>query len=84
MTEFYLDQRHLGGQEIPDLSQRDLMRIIFIGLGNPEMAEQGSIWRMLGTLLSNKMSVEKKRIILEEEYGLKMSREIENEVREAV
>lgn len=81
LTEFYLDQRHVGGQEIPNLPQRDLMRIIFIGLGDPEHAEQGSIWRMLGTLLSNEMSVETKRTILEGEYGLKMTRELENEVR---
>lgn len=82
LTEFYVEQRHVGGHKIPDLPQRDLMRVIFIGLGDPEQAEQGSIWRMLGTLLSPEMGVEMKRIILEEEYGLKLTHELENEVRE--
>ena len=82
LTEFLIDQRHVEGQKIPDLPQRDLMRIIFIGLGDPEHGEQGSIWRMLGTLLSTKMNVDTKRTILEGEYGLEMTHEIEKEVRE--
>lgn len=82
LTEFYIDQRNLGGQKIPDLLERDLMRIIFIGLGDPEKAEHESIWRMLSVLLSNEMNVDKKRNILESEYGLKMSQELEREVKE--
>ncbi len=82
LTEFYIDQKHIGGQKIPDLLERDLMRIIFIGLGNPEKAEEESIWRMLGVLLSGQISVEKKRNILEIEYGLKMTCNLEKEVME--
>ena len=29
LTEFYLEQRHVDGQKIPDLPQRDLMRIFY-------------------------------------------------------
>ena len=82
LTEFYIDQRNLGGQKTPDLLERDLLRVIFIGLGDPETAEHESIWRMLSVLLSNQMSVDKKRNILESEYGLKMSQELERVVKE--
>ncbi len=82
LTEFYIDQRHLGGHKVPYLPESDLIHVIFIGLGNPEKAQEASIWRMLGILLSNEISKEKKQIVLENEYKLELVHNLEKEVIE--
>ena len=63
--------------------KRDLINIVMIGLGKtlPEQSEEYELHRLLGALLSKKLSVERKSDILEEEYDIPMEQELGKEVK---
>ena len=58
------------------------MKIIIISLNDKGMEGDNSIIRLLSTLLSTTESVEKRKQILESEFNIPMTKEIEEEVLE--
>ena len=60
----------------------DKMKIIIISLNDKGMEEDNSIIRLLSTLLSTTESVAKRKQILETEFNIPMTKEIEEEVLE--
>ena len=64
-----------------DKEKYDLINVISICLGGPEYANyDNKIIRLLDVLLRSKMTPEEKKKILEEEYEIPMSENIETEV----
>ena len=60
----------------------DLLSVIIIRLSKSEHAEKGNqLIRMLTTLLSDTMDVERKKKILEEEHGMRMTQKLERRMR---
>lgn len=57
-----------------------LLNIIMIGLAE-ELSEKGELHRFLGTLLSNKLKVDQKLEILENEYDISMEKSLEEDVK---
>ena len=60
----------------------DLLEVIMICLGGAEKAAKGSVLRMLDVLLSEEQSEKQKRDILENEYNVIMTEELERKVAE--
>ena len=60
----------------------DKMKIIIISLNDKGMEDDNSIIRLLSTLLSTTESVAKRKQILETEFNIPMTKEIEEEVLE--
>lgn len=60
----------------------DLMNIIMIGLAKrrPEHTEQYELHRLLGTLLSNELSVKEKLNVMEQEYDISAEKNVEEEM----
>lgn len=60
----------------------DLMNIIMIGLAKkmPEHTEQYELHRLLGTLLSNELSVKEKLSVMEQEYDISAEKKVEEEM----
>lgn len=60
----------------------DLLSVIIIRLSKSEHAEKGNqLIRMLTTLLSDTMDVERKKKILEEEHGMRMTQKLERRMK---
>ena len=55
----------------------DMIRVLLIGLGDKDGDDATGMLRMLGVLLSDKRSPAQKKAILEAEYGIPMTREIQ-------
>jgi hypothetical protein len=60
----------------------DKMKAIIISLSDEGMDSDSDIIKLLSTLLSTKQSVERRKQILEEDFHIPMTREIEEEVSE--
>ena len=58
----------------------DLMRVVTICLGKPDSENYTGILKFLDVLLSSSRAATEKKKILEEEFGVAMSEELEREV----
>ena len=58
----------------------DLMSVVTICLGKPDAENYTGILKFLDVLLSSSRAAEEKKKILEEEFGVAMSEELEREV----
>ena len=81
MDHFYLTDKKLLGNYDWNYD-KNLINIVLIGLSNdlPEQSEKYELHRLLGTILSKKLSVTEKLNILEMEYDIKA----EDDVKEVV
>ena len=82
IIQYSMQESAVAGRSCEKKENYDLLTTVMICLGEPEEAdcEQTGILRLLNVLLSSTMEVEEKKQILEEEYGIAMTREIESEV----
>ncbi len=77
VTEYSLSQNNLDGSFPKGKSRYDLLSVIVIGLPkNPEKLTDKRLPRLLGILFSMELSVAEKKRILETEYHIPMTREI--------
>ena len=58
----------------------DLLSVVMICLGGPEVEHCDGILKLLHTLLSNETSEKEKQEVLENEFDIPMTRELESEV----
>ena len=81
MNHIYLMQKELVGS-YQWKGNLDLLNIVMIGLAKriPPQSKAYELHRLLGTLLSQELTVEQKSIILESEYQLPMEGELGKEV----
>lgn len=59
----------------------DLTTVVMVCLGDPEEKNYGGLLKMLDVLLSNTMECAEKKEILQEEFAIPMTEEMEREVR---
>ena len=78
MSEYRITKTDVMGR-IPELkSSYDKLSVVIICLDGRNAGDsKGSLHGFLGTLLSPDMSVDEKRGILEQDYGMKMEQELE-------
>ena len=82
IVEYGLKPTKTIGQVNEPVENYDKMKIIIISLNDKGMEGDNSIIRLLSTLLSTTESVEKRKQILETEFNIPMTKEIEEEVLE--
>ncbi|WP_305154718.1 hypothetical protein, partial [uncultured Dubosiella sp.] len=80
MNVYEMTEKQVAGHVKLKKSDYDLMTGIVLWLGDPASKEYKGIFKMLHTLLSNKVEEPKKRQVLEEEYDIQMSEKMEKEV----
>jgi hypothetical protein len=82
ITEFSMTQKNIVGG-YPDRSRYDLLSVILIGLSQDiaESSDEHKLHRLLETFFSSKLSENDKRKIIEEEYDITYSTDIERSVR---
>lgn len=82
ITEYAIQKRDIVGEFPKDKGRYDLMSVITVCLSK-ELAQVGSttkLHRLLGTLLSSEMTRKEKKDIIESEYGISMTQDIERRV----
>ena len=60
----------------------DLIQAVIVNLGSPDEPVDNQILRLMNVLLSAKTDVEKKQKVMEEEFHIAMTMELESEVSE--
>lgn len=75
ITEYSMTQKNIVGSFPIGKSRYDLQSVIVIGLSETlaDSTMENKIQRLLGTILSDKLSVEEKKRILENEYQIQMT-----------
>lgn len=82
IVEYGLKPTKTIGNVNEPVENYDKMKIIIISLNDKGMEGDNTIIRLLSTLLSTTESVEKRKRILESEFNIPMTKEIEEEVLE--
>ncbi len=80
ITRYRLVEEHLVGEATEPVKNYDLLSIIIICLGGPDGENYDGVLRMLDVLLGSGTSEAEKRKILQDDYDIPMTREIEREV----
>ena len=82
IIRYHMAADELVGSVSEPAGNYDLLEVIMICLGGAEKAAKGSVLRMLDVLLSEEQSEKQKRDILENEYNVIMTEELERKVAE--
>ena len=82
LVEYGFAQQKVIGKVDEPVENYDKMKAIMISLGDIEDEGCSDIGRLLGTLFSESLSADERKRILEREYQIPMTRELEAEVRE--
>jgi len=80
ITRYRLVEEHLVGEAAEPVRNYDLLSIIMICLGGPDGENYDGVLWMLDVLLGSGTSEVEKRKILQNDYDIPMTREIEREV----
>lgn len=80
ITKYEFCEENLAGKVKEEKKNYDLMNIIMIGLGETEDKNCTGLLRLLGVLFSTKKETEEKKQILQDEFGIVMTRTLEKEV----
>lgn len=70
----------LVGQSGEEKANYDLITVVMLCLGGPEYDNYNGIIKLLDVLLSGELESKEKKRILQEEFGIAMTRKIEGEV----
>lgn len=82
IAEYGFTQQKVIGRVNEPVENYDKMKVIIISLNDEGMENRNGIIRLLSTLLSTTETVEKRKQILENEFHIPMTKEIEEEVLE--
>ena len=63
-------------------SDTDLLQAIIVNLGDPDQPVDSRILRLMNVLLSNKKDVQTKQKVMQDEFHIAMTMELESEVSE--
>lgn len=80
IARYRMTEEQLVGKVVEPVVNYDLLSIIMLCLGGPEQENYDGILRMLDVLLSSEVSEQEKRDVLENEYGIQMTKTMESEV----
>jgi hypothetical protein len=83
ITEFSIKQQNIVGN-YPDTSRYDLLSVIFVGLSDDIADERDEyrLHRLLETFFSESLDEHQKREVIESEYGIEYSTDMERSVKE--
>lgn len=81
LTRYSIRPEPLIGNATEKSENYDLMSVVTICLGKPDTENYTGILKFLDVLLSSSRAAAEKKKILEEEFGVAMSEELEREVR---
>lgn len=82
IAEYGFTQQKVIGEVHEPIANYDKLKAIIISLNDEGMENRSDIIRLLSTLLSTRKSVEQRKQILEDEFDIPMTRDIEEEVAE--
>ena len=82
IAEYGFTQQKVVGSVNEPAESYDKMKVIVISLNDDGMDNRNDIIRLLSALLSTSETVEKRKQILEDEFNIPMTKEIEEEVLE--
>ena len=80
LTRYSIRPEQLIGNATEKSENYDLMSVVTICLGKPDAENYTGILKFLDVLLSSSRAATEKKKILEEEFGVAMSEELEREV----
>ena len=80
ITSYSIKENDMYGKFV-GASYYDLVNVVMIRLGSEDIASDNELIGLLKVLLSDKMGGDKKIEILENDYGLKMNKDVEEEMR---
>ena len=80
ITSYSIKENDMYGKFV-GASYYDLVNVVMIRLGSEVIASDNELIGLLKVLLSDKMGGDKKIEILENDYGLKMNKDVEEEMR---
>lgn len=80
ITTYAIEEHNVIGNVSEQVQDYDLMHAIMIRIGDPERPNFEGIIKFIGVLLSPERSSQEKKKVLEQDFGLKMSAELEQEV----
>ncbi|MCR5324197.1 MAG: Rpn family recombination-promoting nuclease/putative transposase [Lachnospiraceae bacterium] len=76
ITKYQIHEENVVGEVKEKEANYNLLTVIMIGLGNPELALDEPILRILDILLSTDTKPDKKKEILQNDYNIAMSKEM--------
>lgn len=80
VTRYVVSEENLIGKVKEKKENYDLLTAVMICLGDPEDDNYGGILRLLDILLSSEKNTEEKKRILQEDFDIKMTKELESGV----
>ena len=82
INQYSIQEEKVVGLYEEDIMNYDLLTAIIICLGDVDDEEATEILKLLEVLLSTERSTEEKKKILQEDFAIKMTQELEREVSE--
>lgn len=82
INQYSIQEEKMLGSYEENVLNYDLLTALIICLGDADDEETTGILRLLEVLLSSERSTEEKKKILQEDFGIKMTQELEKEVLE--
>ena len=80
ITRYYINEENLVGSVNEERSHYDLLSAVMICLGNADKSAGTDVLRLLGVLLSADTKPDEKCRILEQDFSIEMTQELESEV----
>jgi len=80
INRYSITEECMVGEEKEKKENYDLMTAVVICLGDSENEHYSGIIKLLDVLLSDEQDPQKKKHILEEDFSVKMTRDLEREV----
>ena len=80
ITAFHTTKDNILGNNPEQSSNYDLQTVIMLGLDDADKTQEEGIIKLLSVLLSNKMKANDKKHILQTEFNIPMTQELETEV----
>jgi hypothetical protein len=80
ITSYSLTEKNIIGNVHEPIENYDLMTAVMICLGSEDEGSENNILRLLEVLLSTEVQAEKKKQILQEDFNIKMTETLDEEV----
>lgn len=82
MSRYFIEEKNIIGKVKEKKEDYDLITVVMICLGSSENDNYTGILKLLDVLLSSEKEPEEKKKILQNDFGIKMTKTLESEVLE--
>ena len=82
IAQYHVTRDFLEGEYEEPLADYDLMTVVLINVGQEQQQKARGILRLLRILFSKAISAQEKEDLMENEYGIPMTKELKDEVKE--